>query len=291
MASAAAGASELIPKDQSKIPDLPISAVSKILTDEECPNVSIIIPCYKRRKFISLMLMNIAYMDYPKNKIEVCILQDGPEDLMNEQQREIFKKESGCRLVYRYEPNVRRSIGEKRNYLVKKMATSKFIACMDSDDIYFPTYLRYSISALKEHKVGITSSASMLFVYPHYDYKLTGIRCGYKHQGHEACAVFTKRHFGQMSGFVSKGKNANAGEGVKMIAYNEKNMVNLDISKLMVCVCHNGEDGNTINKERFKQADMDCELYRLPHLDCLKMLLGDSGQVKDCSDNVSSEDQ
>lgn len=274
-----------------KIPDLPSVKVSKILNDEECPNVSIIIPCYKRRKFVSLMLCNIFHMDYPKSKLEVNILQDGPEDLFTPIELEFFKKRCGCRVNYKYEKDVRRTIGDKRNYLVKKMASHKIIACMDSDDVYFPTYIRYSVSALKEHKVGITSSASMLFCYPQYDYKITGIRCGYKHQGHEACAVFTKRHHGSMGGFISKGAKGNQGEGIKLIAHNEKNMVNLDIRMLMVCIVHNIDEGNTINKERFKDADMDGSLQGLPHLDCLKMLLGDSGSVKDCSDNKSEEVQ
>ncbi len=255
-----------------QIPDLPVAKVSKILKDEDLPNVSIIIPCYKRRQFIALMLTNIFHMDYPKSKMEVCILQDGPEGLFTPNDLEFFKEKSGCRINYKYEPNIRRSIGDKRNRLVK-MASHKIIACMDSDDIYYPTYLRYSVSALKEHKVGITSSSQMLFMYPDYDYKITGIRCGYKHQGHEACCVFTKKHFNSMGGFISKGQKGNQGEGVKMIAHNEKNMVNLDIRMLMVCIVHNIDEGNTISKDRFKDADLDGTMEGLPHLECLKMLL------------------
>ena len=258
--------------EQEKIPELPVAEVEKILSDEELPSVSIIIPCYKRRNFAALMLTNIFHMDYPKSKMEICILQDGPEELFSPFELDFFKKQSGCQVNYKYEKDIRRSIGEKRNRLVK-MASHKIIACMDSDDIYYPTYLRYSVSALKEHNVGITSSAQMLFMYPEYDYKLTGIRCGYKHQGHEACCVFTKKHFNSMGGFISKGANGNQGEGVKMIAHNEKNMVNLDIRLLMICVVHSEDGGNTINKERFKDADMEGSMEGTPHLDILKMIV------------------
>ena len=257
---------------EEKIPELPVAEVEKILSDEELPSVSIIIPCYKRRNFAALMLTNIFHMDYPKSKMEICILQDGPEELFSPFELDFFKKQSGCQVNYKYEKDIRRSIGDKRNRLVK-MASHKIIACMDSDDIYYPTYLRYSVSALKEHNVGITSSAQMLFMYPEYDYKLTGIRCGYKHQGHEACCVFTKKHFNSMGGFISKGANGNQGEGVKMIAHNEKNMVNLDIRLLMICVVHNEDGGNTINKERFKDADMEGSMEGTPHLDILKMIV------------------
>ena len=255
-----------------EIPFLPVSEVTEILNDEDCPLVSILIPCYKRRKFISLILTNIVEMDYPKNRMEIVILQDGPDDLLNAEEREFFRKQSGCKLNYKYEKDIRRSIGEKRNRLVK-MASHKICVSMDSDDIYFPTYVRYSVSALKQHKVGITSSAQMLFVYPHYNNKITGIRCGHKHQGHEGCCVFTKKHFNSMGGFVSRGAGCNQGEGVKMIAFNEKNMVNLDIKKLMVCVVHGGEDGNTIDKDRFKDAEIEGDLSGMPQFECLKRIM------------------
>jgi glycosyltransferase involved in cell wall biosynthesis len=263
--------SETIP--ETNVPDLPVSEVTKLLTDEECPNVSICIPCYKRRKFLPLIMNNLFYMDYPKGKIEINILQDGPEDLMVGGELEYFKKQLAPAIVnYKYEKSIRRSIGDKRNRLVKG-SRYKIIAMMDSDDIYLPSYLRYSISGLKEFKVGITSSASMIFIYPHHDYKLTAIRCGHKHQGHEACSVFTKRHHGSMGGFTARGRGANAGEGAKLIAFNEKQMANLDICRLMVCVAHGGGDeGNTIDKDQFLDANLPGELAELPHIVALRKI-------------------
>jgi len=256
------------------IPYLPITEVTKILSDQECPEISICIPCYKRRKFVPLILCNLVNMDYPPDKIEVNILQDGPEDLFrNKEELEFFKEKlKPATLQYKYEKDIRRTIGEKRNRLVKS-SKHKIILMMDSDDIYLPTYARYSVSAMKEHKAGITSSASMMFLYPDLDYKLTGIRCGYKHQGHEAVMCFTKKHWKQMGGFASKGADGNQGEGAKMIAYNEKQMVNLDIRMLMICVAHGGDEGNTISKDRFIDSNVPGELKDLPHLDLLKMIM------------------
>ena len=76
-----------------------------------------------------------------------------------------------------------------------------------------------------------------------------------------------------MGGFISKGQGGNQGEGVKMIAYNEKNMVNLDIKKLMICIVHTGEDGNTIDKDRFKDAEIEGDLEGMKHFQCLKRIL------------------
>jgi len=261
----------------TSIPVLPYTEVTELLSDDDCPPVSILIPCYLRRKFKPLILCNIIYMDYPKDKLEVCILHDGPEDLFESSyERTWFEQQiAPIRLKYLYEPNVRRSIGDKRNRLVK-MASHKICAMMDSDDIYIPTYIRYSVSAMKQYKAGITSSASMIFMYPEQEYKLSAIRCGHKHQGHEATMVFTKKHFKSMGGFISRGKEGNQGEGTKMITYNEQNMINLSIDRLMICICHTGNDGNTINKDQFLSAKFQSELAETPHLRVVKRIFNQS---------------
>jgi glycosyltransferase involved in cell wall biosynthesis len=251
-------------EEEPDIPYLPFTEVeNQYPNDADLPNVSINVPCYLRRKFIPLMLSNIIGFDYPAEKIEVCILQDGPQDLFeSSEQRKAFESIIAPRtLNYVYEKDIRRTIGEKRNKLVK-MSKSKIIASMDSDDIYFGTYLKHSVNALKQYKVGITTSAAMLFTYPHDDFKMSGIRCGHKEQGHEACCVFTKKHFNSMGGFRSKGPEACQGEGAKMISGGENRMVNLDIKQLMCCVGHLGVEGNSIDKEQFRTKTVPGSISR-----------------------------
>tara|TARA_R110002167_G_scaffold16160_7_gene63659 strand:+ start:6776 stop:7537 length:762 start_codon:yes stop_codon:yes gene_type:complete len=233
--------------------------VSENLTDENLPCISILIPCWRRRKFIPLMLANILNQNYPKDKIEVVILQDGDQDLfIDDKRKELFLTSLGnIKLNYKYEPNHRRTIGEKRNLLVK-MATHKICAMMDSDDIYLETYLRYSVNALHQYKAGITSSNSMLFVYPKDEFKMSAISCDYKHMCHEACAVFTKKYFKSLGGF----SKSSQGEGVKMFQGADNKIVNIDISKLMVCVCHQGEEGNTIDKKQFEDENKNVATFQ-----------------------------
>ena len=259
-----------------EIPHLPFAEVKPVYQNgSDLPCVSITIPCYKRRKFIPLMITNIVNQHYPAEKIEVVILQDGEEDLFETPQHKKMFEEAikPRRLNYVYEgPRVRRSIGEKRNKLVK-MASHKIIASMDSDDIYFDKYILISVNALKQYNAGITSSAAMLFTYPTDNFKMSAIRCGYKEQGHEATCVFTKKHFKSMGGFRSKGTGASRGEGSKMIWGGENKMVNLDIKDLMCCVGHAGEEGNTIDKEQFKYADIEGALEpKSPHVRVLEKI-------------------
>ena len=260
-----------------QIPTLPFSEVEAVYKDHELPNVSITIPCYKRRKFIPLMITNIVNQHYPAEKIEVVILQDGEEDLFETPEHKKMFEEAikPRRLIYVYEgPRVRRSIGEKRNKLVK-MSSHKIIASMDSDDIYFNGYILKSVNALKQYKAGISSSAAMLFTYPKDNFKMSAIRCGYKEQGHEATCVFTKKHFKSMGGFRSKGEASSRGEGSKMIWGGENKMVNLDIKDLMCCVGHAGDEGNTIDKDQFKNADIEGNLDpSCPHVRVLETIFG-----------------
>lgn len=233
------------------IPNLPEDEVTLNLPDNELPSVSIIMPCYQRRRFIPLIIANVMNQDYPKDKLELCILQDGDQDLFidEERLRKFRKAIYPVRLNYRYEPNIRRTIGNKRNILVKSLASHKFVACMDSDDVYMNTYIRYSVNALKQYKAGISTSVSMLFVYPHQNFVMSAIKCGWKQQGHEGCSVFTKKHFKQVGGF---GKTQTA-EGVRMLAAEER-VVNIDVTKLMVCVSHNVDGGNSVKKDQFLTA-------------------------------------
>ena len=148
---------------KTEIPHLEFSEVTLNLPDDELPCVSINIPCYLRRKFVPLMITNIVHLDYPKDKLEIVILQDGPENLfITPSHQEFFESLiAPAKLKYVYEKNIRRTIGEKRNKLVK-LSSHKIIANIDSDDIYFPQYLKHSINAMKQYNVGITSSAAML---------------------------------------------------------------------------------------------------------------------------------
>jgi len=232
------------------IPHLPFESVTLNLSDAELPPVSILMPCYMRREFVPLIKSNIQAQSYPKEKLELVILQDGPEDLFESpDELNKFRSEIGIKLTYKYEKNIRRSIGEKRNKLVK-MSSHKICAMMDSDDIYYSDYIRYSVNALKEYNAGISSSACMVFVYPKLDFKMSAIKCGYKYQCHEGCAVFTKKYFNSVGGF----QKTSAGEGVKLFGGSESKILNLDINRLMICV---GHDNNTIDKQQFLKENVD----------------------------------
>lgn len=241
----------------------------KFITNDECPNISVLTPTYNRTKFKQLAAFNLHIMDYPKDKIEWVILDDGDEPFFTDENdlNNCRKYLSPIKIHYTYNNSRHMTIGEKRNRLVK-MSKTKHLAFMDDDDIYLPTYLRYSITILKHYKAGLVGSPEMYFIFPFDGWMTSMIRCGAKRQAHEATMVFTKKYFNSMSGF----QKSSQGEGAGMVDFNERNVVKTECDKIMICVSHKG---NTIGKEReqFKKNTVTLNSY-LPHFQILEDILG-----------------
>lgn len=215
----------------------------------DLPCVSVNMPIYNRSKWKPLILHNIRGFEYDKTKIEFVILDDSDTDplFVNKEKEEEFRKAIYPIELKYVRDNVKRSIGEKRNKLCK-LSKHKIIACMDSDDLYLPSYLIYAVSELKKNNLSAVGSPEMLFCFPLDDWKITGIKCQTNRQIHEATLVYTKKHFKAMGGFA---KNSQ-GEGAKMFDFmNDKKIKQLEVHNIMLCICH---QTNTCNKDIFKDA-------------------------------------
>ena len=254
-----------------------------IYPDDELPNMSILMPTYNRRNFIGLIAVNLANMNYPKDKLELVIYDDHPDNplFINDEEVLIFQERIQIKVNYIYNCVRHLSIGEKRNKLVKA-AKYKICINMDDDDIYLEQYFKTSVTLLKQNKAGIVGSPEMLFTYPHLDYKMSGIRCESKRQIHEATFCFTKQHWKSMGGFVSKGESSSRGEGAKMIDFNEKKCVKSNIGDCMVCISHKN---NTVDKMRFKDSNCDAIEFNIP--DIYKTLIDEILSIKRSEPSVN----
>jgi glycosyltransferase involved in cell wall biosynthesis len=208
--------------------------------------ISILIPTYNRSKFIQLCIMNILRQDYPKELLEVIILDDGQTPFIENE--EYMKKVLFPIKLNYIKQKQKMTIGEKRNKLIK-LSKNKIVCFMDDDDIYLPTYISYSYQKLKNNKAGLVGSNQMMFIYPHNDFKSTGIDCGEKKFFiHEATMMMTKKWYNSSNKFEKSSK----GEGVNLIQANDKQVFITDIRQIMVCICH---QNNTIDKTRFLEND------------------------------------
>ena len=228
----------------------------------EYPQISILTPTYNRSKFLPLYVYNIISQNYPKNKLEVCIYDDGTEPFCKYE--DLQKLLYPIKVKYHYN-KVKKSIGEKRNYLVKKLASHKICIMFDDDDIYLNDYIRYSVDTLKKERAGLVGSNGMIFCYPNNDFKLTAIKCKELYQIHEATMCFTKKYFNSMGGFTKSSR----GEGAGFILDRKNGVAETDIQYCMICVAH---DGNTVDKEQFNKKDIGGN-YEGDRKDILKQVL------------------
>lgn len=230
----------------------------------EYPKVSILTPTYNRSKFLPLYVHNIKNQSYPHNKLEVCIYDDGTEPFCNPE--ELMQLLHPIKVVYHYN-KMKKSIGEKRNYLCKKLATSKYLIMADDDDIYLNDYILYSMDTLLATKSGLVGSNGMIFCYPEKDFKMTAIKCKELYQIHEATMCFTKKYFLQMGGFT---KNSQ-GEGAKLIQNRKNDVKETDCRYCMICIAH---EGNTVDKEQFDRENTDLyDTYKGDKVEILKEVL------------------
>ncbi len=88
------------------------------------PFVSVIIPAYNKEKFISGTIDAAKSLDYPKNLMEIIVVDDGSKDGTYE----ILKKINGIRFFSK--PNRGRS--DAINYGMEK-AKGEILACVDAD--------------------------------------------------------------------------------------------------------------------------------------------------------------
>jgi len=242
------------------------------------PTVSILTPVYNRNKWLPLMIANVSYFDYDKNKLEWFILdsKDGDEDIKlfnNEEEIKIVRDIiAPIKLKYVYIDR-KMTIAEKRSYLTKHMSNPWF-ANVDSDDLYFDQYLKYSINLCRENKVQLCGSAQMIFCWTHRDFEISAIECSAVRQIHEATMVGTKKYVASMNYYT---KNDTKGEGSSLIDGNENNVMKSECKECMMCICHNR---NTCNKDTFIGANVQDFKAEGTKLEILKEIMKEEIEVE-----------
>ena len=121
------------------------------------PFVSVVTPTYNRRRFIPSLIECFRHQDYPMNRIEWVILDDGDDRV-----RDLFE-ESGLNVRY-YSEDVRLTIGAKRNKL-NSLAQGDMIVCMDDDDYYPPDRISHAVEVLMANPDASVCGSSELYLF------------------------------------------------------------------------------------------------------------------------------
>ena len=180
--------------------------------EDELPKVSIITPTYNKRKFFKLALRNFEKTDYPKDKIEWIIVDDGEDKI-----KDLIPKKNNIIYI----ETEKKSIGEKRNIACEK-AQGEFIVCMDDDDYYVPQSVKFRIGNLIHLNKNVVACSSLGLLDINKiisNVNISSYSVGYEYRIMEHTMGFRKSHWEN-----NKFLDVSIGEG--------KNLIDKDINDL-----------------------------------------------------------
>ncbi|MCX6759126.1 MAG: glycosyltransferase family 2 protein [Candidatus Nealsonbacteria bacterium] len=110
------------------------------------PEISIIIPTYKRSHLIGRAIQSVLNQTY--QNFEIVIIDDSP----NDDTEKTIKKFNDKRIKYVRNKIRRGFIGAKNQGVKESNPSSKYIAFLDDDDEWLPQFLEKTIRVLEEKK-------------------------------------------------------------------------------------------------------------------------------------------
>jgi hypothetical protein len=148
------------------------------------PMVSVCTPTFNRRPFIPIMFECFRNQDYPKNRIEWIIVDDGTDKI-----KDLIETSNIPNIRY-FQIEKKMSLGEKRNYMHKHVK-GDIIVYMDDDDYYPPDRISHSVERLESNKKALCAGSSEIYIYFKHIQKM--IQCGPYGPNHATAGTFAFR--------------------------------------------------------------------------------------------------
>jgi glycosyltransferase involved in cell wall biosynthesis len=120
------------------------------------PFVSVCTPTFNRRPFIPYMIKCFEQQDYPKDRIEWIIVDDGTD--------KIGDLVSHIPQVTYFAYDKKMVLGEKRNVMNSK-TKGDIIVYMDDDDYYPPNRISHAVETLIKTPKAMCAGSSIVFIY------------------------------------------------------------------------------------------------------------------------------
>lgn len=124
--------------------------------DTSLPFVSVCTPTFNRRPFIPQMISCFLAQDYPKDKIEWIVVDDGTDKIKD--------MLVGIDCIKYYEFDAKMSLGKKRNFMHTK-AKGDIIVYMDDDDYYPPCRISHAVHKLRTNPTAMCAGSSEIYIY------------------------------------------------------------------------------------------------------------------------------
>ena len=126
--------------------------------DSALPFVSICTPTFNRRPFIQTMFECFKNQDYPKNRMEWIIVDDGTDKI-----KDLIEASNIPQIRY-FEIDKKIALGAKRNYMHKHVKGS-IVVYMDDDDYYPPERVSHAVEMLQKNEKALCAGASEIYLY------------------------------------------------------------------------------------------------------------------------------
>ncbi|MFC2136197.1 glycosyltransferase family 2 protein [Bacteroidota bacterium] len=94
------------------------------------PTVSVIVPAYNEEKTIVGTLKSLAELDYPKDKLELLVINDGSKDKTEKIVLDYIKKNNYHHIKYFYQDNAGKAHALNKGLNILK---GEYFACLDAD--------------------------------------------------------------------------------------------------------------------------------------------------------------
>jgi glycosyltransferase involved in cell wall biosynthesis len=120
------------------------------------PFVSVCTPTFNRRPFVPAMIECFNHQDYPKDRMEWIIVDDGT-DKIEELVVDIPQVK-----YFKYDEKM--SLGKKRNLMHEK-SKGDIIVYMDDDDYYPPQRVSHAVEMLTKNPQALCAGSSRLYIY------------------------------------------------------------------------------------------------------------------------------
>jgi|TARA_Y100000992_G_scaffold302710_1_gene278690 glycosyltransferase involved in cell wall biosynthesis len=145
------------------------------------PLVSVCTPTFNRRPFIKTMFECFRNQNYPKNRIEWIIVDDGTDKIKD------LIEEADIPQIRYFELEEKMLLGKKRNYMHDKCKGS-IIVYMDDDDYYPPDRITHAVEKLQNNKKALCAGSSEIYVYFKTMKKM--MQCGPYGESHATAGTF-----------------------------------------------------------------------------------------------------
>jgi len=120
------------------------------------PFVSVCTPTFNRRPFINAMIKCFDNQDYPHDRMEWIIIDDGTDPVED-------MVVSHPRVKY-FKYDTKMTLGKKRNLLHDK-SRGEILVYMDDDDYYPPQRVSHAVEMLVSHPEALCAGSSEIYIY------------------------------------------------------------------------------------------------------------------------------